>query len=648
MTDILPAAIDALLALPAMGRAALSPDGRLVAWSWYRKAPAADIYVAPTDGAAAPLRLTATPNDTALVSWAPDSASLVVAEDRGGNEHVQLFRLTLASSVTEPGTMTPLTEASPPFFARGGELDAGGRYLVFAANLDPASGAAIEASWIIRQDLASGARLAVAKPAKPHAFRPLLSKDGTKILYTRRDRDPAGTQIWLVDIDGGNDREILDFGAAVKTSASWFPDSRRALVIADAATHKRLGIYDTGDGSLRWLIDDPTRAIEGAFVPDRGGRIVVAEVREARSRAFLLDPLRDAEMPVVGDRCTLLPMGQLPDGVWLGRVYGATQPDEIVRFELPADGRPPHPDPLPQGGRGLDGVSSSPYPLAGEGRGEGMPLAQPFSSSILTAADLVAPEDFRWRSLDGLEIQGWLYRPTTPAKGLVVQVHGGPTAHSEDALSAFIQACVAAGFAVLDPNYRGSTGFGLKFREAIRQDGWGGREQDDIRTGAEAVIARGLAPAGKVAVTGTSYGGYSSWCAATRWPATLLAASAPICGMTDLVVDYYSTRPDLRPYSEEMLGGSPEQVPERYRQRSPIHFVDRISAQLLIVQGMNDPNVTPENLHQVEAALKAAAIPYETLLFEDEGHGIRKPKNLRILYSRLIAFFAAAFAGWDE
>jgi dipeptidyl aminopeptidase/acylaminoacyl peptidase len=118
--------------------------------------------------------------------------------------------------------------------------------------------------------------------------------------------------------------------------------------------------------------------------------------------------------------------------------------------------------------------------------------------------------------------------------------------------------------------------------------------------------------------------------------------------MTDLVVDYYSTRPDLRPYSEEMLGGSPEQVPERYRQRSPIHFVDRISAQLLIVQGMNDPNVTPENLHQVEAALKAAAIPYETLLFEDEGHGIRKPKNLRILYSRLIAFFAAAFAGWDE
>jgi len=129
----------------------------------------------------------------------------------------------------------------------------------------------------------------------------------------------------------------------------------------------------------------------------------------------------------------------------------------------------------------------------------------------------------------------------------------------------------------------------------------------------------------------------------TRWPADLLAAAAPICGMTDLVIDYYSTRPDLRPYSEEMLGGSPEQVPERYRERSPIHFVDRITADLLIVQGMNDPNVTPENLHSVEAALTRANIRYGTLLFDDEGHGIRKPRNLRILYQRLIAFFDAAF-----
>ena len=104
------------------------------------------------------------------------------------------------------------------------------------------------------------------------------------------------------------------------------------------------------------------------------------------------------------------------------------------------------------------------------------------------------------------------------------------------------------------------------------------------------------------------------------------------------------TRPDIRPYSEEMMGGSPANAPARYRERSPIHFVDRIKGRLLIVQGANDPNVTPANLRVVEAALKAAGVAYETLVFADEGHGVRKPKNLRLLYARLIDFFADAFA----
>jgi dipeptidyl aminopeptidase/acylaminoacyl peptidase len=113
--------------------------------------------------------------------------------------------------------------------------------------------------------------------------------------------------------------------------------------------------------------------------------------------------------------------------------------------------------------------------------------------------------------------------------------------------------------------------------------------------------------------------------------------------MTDLVVDYRTTRPDLRPYSEEMMGGTPEQQPERYRERSPIHFVGNIQGELLIVQGMRDPNVTPENVRFVRRALDAAGIRYEVLAFEDEGHGISRPENQRILYQRLAQFFKQAF-----
>ena len=257
-------------------------------------------------------------------------------------------------------------------------------------------------------------------------------------------------------------------------------------------------------------------------------------------------------------------------------------------------------------------------------------------------AALKAPEDFRWSSVDGQEIQGWLYRPDGDAKGLVVQIHGGPTAHSEDALSAFIQSCVAAGFAVLDPNYRGSTGFGLAFREAIRADGWGGREQDDIRTGAEAVIARGLAPRGKVAVTGTSYGGYSSWCAVTRWPADLLAAAAPICGMTDLVIDYDFDAPGSAPLQR----GNARRQPRAVSRALPRALADPFRRPDHR-QTAHCPGHERSQCHAGEPAFgrdgaDAGQVPYETLLFDDEGHGIRKP-NLRILYRRLIEFFDAAF-----
>jgi dipeptidyl aminopeptidase/acylaminoacyl peptidase len=115
--------------------------------------------------------------------------------------------------------------------------------------------------------------------------------------------------------------------------------------------------------------------------------------------------------------------------------------------------------------------------------------------------------------------------------------------------------------------------------------------------------------------------------------------------MTDLVVDYESTRPDLRPYSEEMIGGRPDQVPQRYYERSPANFAGNIKGKLLIVQGLQDPNVTPKNVSAVEEALRRAGVPYELLAFEDEGHGIYRSKNRRVLYPRLAQFFEEAFEG---
>ncbi len=598
--------LEALLALPRLVGAAVSRDGRWVAWTWFGVGPAGDVFCAPTDGSAAPIRLTDTPENTFLVSWTPDSRAVIVEEDKGGNERVQLFRVDL----DRPLTMLPLTEPQPGYYVRGGQVHPNGRWLIYGANVDAASGQEIEPTWIYRHDLQTGERTVLARPEKGGWVVPQLSPTGGHVLYNRLDRHPAGEQVWLVDIEGRGDREILNFGDDVKAFASWLPDGGRAIVLAEAKTYRRLGVWRLNGGALRWLVDDPARNIEDAFVPFGSERAVVEEVRAAKTRCSLLDVQTGVETWLPDIPGNLVPLAPLPDGMWVGQYYSSRQPVDLVRFDVA------QPDPA-----------------------RFVSLTQVWQRTPLRPADLTQAQEFRWTSVDGLEIRGWLYRPKGQARGTIVYVHGGPTSHSQDRINNQIQLFVHEGFNVLDPNYRGSTGFGLEFQESIKATGWGGREQDDIRTGIEALIQQGIAQAGKVGITGTSYGGYSTWWAATHFPASVVAAAAPICGMTDLVVDYQTTRPDLRPYSEEMLGGRPDQAPERYRERSPIHFVDNIKARLLIVQGMQDPNVTPANVREVRTALERAKIPYDVLAFDDEGHGISRPKNQRTLYLRLLEFF---------
>lgn len=602
--------LDALLDLPHNLEARVSPDGRWVAWAWLGVAETVDVYAAPTDGSLPPMQLTASPHNALLASWTPDSRAVLVVQDRGGDERYRLFRVDL----THPGEMHPLTEANPNYVIRGGELHPNGRWLIYGANVDEC-GEEIGVTWIYRHDLTTAERVPLARPERTGFMRVRLSPTGQHVLYYRRERGLGGLQVWLADIDGTHDREIVNVGDDHKAFASWFPDGLRILVVAESDTYFRVGVYSLDDGALRWLIDDPTRNIEDAYAPFGTDQIVIVEVDHTRTRCSLLDPTTGVETQMPAISGNFQPLAPTPDGAWVGWYYHSQQPTDLVRF-VPGD--PP------------DTFVS---------------LTRVWEKTSLTPSDFVAAEDYRWRSGDGLEIQGWLWRARGQARGTVIYVHGGPTWHISDRIVAQAQYLVSQGFHVLAPNYRGSTGFSRAYQDAIKRDGWGGREQDDIRAGIEALIADGIAQPGKVGITGTSYGGYSSWHAITHFPPELIAASAPICGMTDLVVDYETTRPDLRPYSEEMLGGTPEQVPERYYERSPIHFVSNIKGRLLIVQGLQDPNVTPENVRIVRDALHAAGVEHELLAFDNEGHGISRKPNQKVLFRQLAAFFGEAFEG---
>ena len=605
-----------LMTLPTVLEARLSPDKNWVAFTWYRRHENIDVFLVPADGSQPPVALTHTPEATELVSWTPDSNALIVSEDHDGDEFARLFRV----EISQPLVMQPLTEDRPPFFIRGGMLHPDGVHLFYGANFDFESGKLIEPTWIYRHDLHSGTRAPVALPVVPNWTVPELNRPGTHLIYPRRDLHPAGRQYWLVDVEGKQDQEILNFGAQAKVFADWHPDGENIVFLSESTgkgplDHFSLGVYYWPTQGLRWLIDDPNRVIDNEWVT-RDGMVVVDEVRDTNHLTSFLDIHTGQETCFPRMPGNLLPIGQAVDGTWIALYYSATSPVELVHLPLQA---------------------KSPSDLVS--------LTRIWKHTDLKPGKLSQAVDFRWKSIDGLEVQGWLYRASPNAKQAIIYIHGGPTYHSEDRLNPQLQYYTARGFNVLDVNYRGSTGFGLKYRNVIKEDGWGGREQADIATGAQALIEAGLAEVGKIGVTGTSYGGYSAWYLITHYPPELIGAAAPICGMTDLVVDYNTTRSDLRPYSEEMMGGRPDQVPERYYERSPINYVQDIRGKLLIVQGALDPNVSPENVRQVRQRLETHHVPYHLLVIEDEGHGIQKPANQEQLYPKIADFFEQAFIG---
>lgn len=579
----------------------VSKDGKWLAWTWSGPTDSGNVWIVPTDGSAAPRQVTEGSDHFFVHGIGEDGQTLILAQGKGGNEHDRLFRLDLADGA-KPVALTP---EQSDHYVFGGTLHADGRSLLYTADHDYEAKAGTDGSWLYVQDLVTGQRRVMARAQSIVDRAPDISPDGRYALYHRSDRHPAGTQIWLAQWDGSGDRELFAAGDRLRAHGYWLDDDR-ILVLAETETHMRLGILEIDTGDIDWIIDDPARGIEDVVVGHDGSRAMLVEFVDGRLTPWLLDlETYQARRIELGGR-SVLPLQQCPDGSWIVETYTSSGPHAFLR---------------------LDPATGGAVLLA----------------SQLEQRSYIAAQDFRWISSDGEKIQGWLYEPAQQSRGLIVWVHGGPTWHSEDWAHPVLQFLVQAGFTVLDPNYRGSTGFGRRFRELIKQDGWGGREQDDIRTGIEALIDAGKAQRGRIGVAGLSYGGYSSWVAITRF-ADLVDAACPICGMYELGIDYHKTEmPHGRAYSEEMMGGTPEQFPDRYFNASPRNFVDRIKGRLLIVHGLADSNVSPANTEAAVKDLDARNIPYRLLTFPDEGHGIYKAGNRARWLAEMADFFAEAF-----
>ena len=606
--------LDSLMMIPNIAQVMPSPDKKYFVAMINRIQENYDIFLGRMSGNTEITPLTRTPEYTYMTDWAPDSKSIIVAEDKARNERVTLYQLF----IDRPFEMNPLTPIDPDHFMRGGYFSQIGEFIAYAVNYDYDRKKETETFRVVVQDIETGVRTVVARPDKPAYMELSVDPKGKYILYSRSDEDPSGIQWWIASSDGNEDREILNFGSKAKVSAYWTYDGK---VVFDTDTidgqlhdSVAIGLYDTVSEKIEWLavpgVDEP---FDRVTVPKYSQHILMIQEREGRNKCFIYDLTHEKLTNTTPSRGNILPVSPLSPNQWLGLYYSSTNPMNLIKFN------PFNPN-----------IDEFEY------------LTDTLSGSGISKEELTPATDYRWISVDNTMIHGWLYTPKESNGRTIVTIHGGPTYHSHDQLNVDIQYLCSLGYNVLDPNYRGSTGYGVNFRELIKKDGWGGNDKEDVRTGIQSLIEKGVATSGRVGIFGTSYGGYMSWNAIVHFPTDIIAAAAPICGMTNLVVDYESTRPDLRPLSEEMLGGSPKDLPEIYHERSPINHVQNIKGALLIVQGLRDPNVTKANVAEVEKRLDEHQVKYEKLFFDDEGHGVVREENQKVLLKRLGEFFGQA------
>jgi dipeptidyl aminopeptidase/acylaminoacyl peptidase len=268
----------------------------------------------------------------------------------------------------------------------------------------------------------------------------------------------------------------------------------------------------------------------------------------------------------------------------------------------------------------------------------------------LPRQDLAEMKSVTFKSSDGLEIPAYLTLPKgVEAKNLPTLIipHGGPWGRDEWGYDTPTQFFANRGYAVLQPNFRGSTGYGRKFLDAGNLE-WGRKMQDDVTWGVKYLVAEGIADPKRVGILGGSYGGYATLAGVTFTP-DLYAAAVDIVGPSNLITLMESIPPyweaARKTFAVRLGDVSTPEGKAMLAERSPLNSTDKIKTPLLVAQGANDPRVNRREAEQIVIALRDRGFPVEYILAPDEGHGFARPVNNLALFMESEKFLAAHLGG---
>ena len=631
--------IEQSLDLRTVSAPKISPDGKRVVFEqsrtdWDANAFETDLFIADVHGGP-PRALTNGVKSSKAAAWSPDGRWIAFLSDRPGQ---------LAGSPAEKDQIYVMS-------ADGGE----------ARQVTKVEKGVKAFDWT--PDSASLVFAAEAPDPKPMKDRKDTFGD-----YHIVHSDYAMVHLWRIarpaaDAMGGvvspTDPELLTKGETLSVGAfAISPDGARIAFDAQrdpdliSAFSSDIYILTLADGAVKTVVDTPGPDENPKWSPD-GSRI--AYETAAASKAFFYTNRKIAVVDAAGGRPRVLTDGFDEDaglvrwtaeGIW----FGARHRTEAGLYRLdPASGAI-RPVPLP-GTPLATGFSLSDAAKGGEVAFQG---AGPNLYSEIYAADLSARspapmkltrigeqlaafdtsrrEVISWTSGDGTPIEGVLYKPADfdPKKTypLLVIIHGGPTGIDTPAVNPDryypIEHFVAKGALVLRPNYRGSAGYGEKFR-ALNVRNLGVGDYADVISGVDALIAKGFVDRDRVGAMGWSEGGYISAFITTssdRFKAVSVGA-----GISDWMTYYANT--DITPFTRQYLQATPWDDPTVYAKTSPITYVAHANTPTLIQHGGADKRVPIADAYELRQALEDHGVPVKMVVYDGFGHPINKPKQQR-------------------
>jgi len=613
MTELIPRRV--LFGNPERARPMISPDGSTLAWIAPQDG-VLNVWTAPlgADGAdwsAARVVTVDTDRGIRFYAWAHDGRHLLYLQDTGGDENWRLHDVDLTTM--QRRDLTPFEGVQAQIIAIEKKFPTD---VLVGLNRDNP-----QLHDVYRLDLVTGE---LVKEVENPGFIGWIADAGLVVRCGIAPQPDGGMVLMVRDGAGGDWRPLQAIAAEdAMTSEPIAVSADGASLLATSsvgANTARLVRMDLATGAARVLAEDPEADVTAVRLhPDTREPQIVTILRE-RSHYLALDPAVADDLaairalhpgdPGIGD-------GDDDDRLW---VVGFTTDTGAVPFYL-----------------------YDRQHRAGHFLFEHQPE--------LSRYQLAPMEPVEFTARDGLTIHGYATFPPGGGRSglpMVLNVHGGPWARDVWGFDPEAQWLANRGYLCLQVNFRGSTGYGKAFVNAGDRE-WGGKMQDDLLDAVGYAVGQGWADPARVAIYGGSYGGYAALAGVAFTPDEFRCA-VDIVGPSNLKT-LIETIP---PYWAPMIAmfhtrvGDPEKDADFLWSRSPLSRAASIRTPLLIAQGANDPRVKQAESEQIVAALKAAGIDHEYMLFPDEGHGFAKPENRLLFYAAAEQFLARHLGGRAE